>query len=61
MLIRAVVKQVDENTIDVTLDGILDFLSGAYVEIEKIRGVPDEQLTSHVYADSQKLLNEKTA
>lgn len=36
-LVRAVVKQIPEDTIDETLDGILDFLGAAFTEIEKIR------------------------
>jgi hypothetical protein len=39
MLVGAAAKQIDEDTIDETLDSILDFLSNAFVEIEKIRGV----------------------
>ena len=61
MLIRSVVKQIPDDKVDETIDGALQFLAGAYVELEKIRNVPDEQLTGHVYADSQKLLAEKIA
>lgn len=43
MLVKAVIKTIDENKIDEILNGILDFLGNTYVHIERILADTDEQ------------------
>lgn len=49
MLVKAITRQIDEQKIDEILDGILDFLSKAYVHVEKIRAeeIEVKQLEEH--------------
>lgn len=46
LLVKPIVRQIPEDTIDETLDGILDFLSASFDAIEKIRADEPEFLPS---------------